>query len=200
LFSINLTAISFIFLSFISLSSALVINEIELNPLGSDSGKEWIELYSKEKISLSDYYLENEDGDIYKLSGDLQGYLIINFEKQWLDNSKAIIYIKKNNQTVFQTKELEDLKNNDLTLNLCDSEYILKEKTKNSDNNCSENKVKEEVKNNQTIKSDSNERIFLNKQQDKIIYSKDYKIRLYFAYFFAFLSIIILALIYLRKL
>lgn len=200
MFSINLTAISFIFLSFISLSSALVINEIELNPLGSDSGKEWIELYSKEKISLSDYYLENEDGDIYKLSGDLQGYLIINFEKQWLDNSKAIIYIKKNNQTVFQTKELEDLKNNDLTLNLCDSEYILKEKTKNSDNNCSENKVKEEVKNNQTIKSDSNERIFLNKQQDKIIYSKDYKIRLYFAYFFAFLSIIILALIYLRKL
>lgn len=110
---------------------------MELNPSGSDSGNEWLELYSQESISLEGYSLENEDGSVYELNGSIINYLIIQFSKQWLDNSNASVKIKKDNSTIYQTSTLADSKNNELTFNLCNGEYVLKESSKGSENSCS---------------------------------------------------------------
>ena len=59
------------------LVSAIKINEVELNPEGSDSGSEWVEIYSEETINLESYTLTNNDGGIYELSGDYSDYFII---------------------------------------------------------------------------------------------------------------------------
>ncbi len=175
MFFTNLTAISISLLIFqLSICSSLSINEIELNPADSDVGNEWLELYSEEKINLEHHYLENEDGDIYNLNGSIEGYLVINFEKQWLDNSKAIIYLKIDNKTITQTLELSDSKNNDLTLNLCKGSLILLSSSKGSLNNCNvENKSekKEEFNlENKSISQDEN--------QEKINSSKSNSIKI----------------------
>src|SRR3989344_3390746 len=48
--------------------SAIRLNEIEANPEGTDSGNEWVELYSQDSVNLEGYFLENGDGGIYNLS------------------------------------------------------------------------------------------------------------------------------------
>jgi len=72
----------------LSFCSGLIISEVELNPLGTDSGNEWIELFSKSEIDLEEYKLINNDGDEFSLNqiGGFSGYLIIELSKQWLDN------------------------------------------------------------------------------------------------------------------
>lgn len=196
-FYINLTVISFLFILLTSISSALSITEIELNPIDSDAGNEWLELHSEDKFNLEGYYLQNEDGDKYNLSGNLEGYFIVNFEKQWLDNSKTIIYLKKDSKTIFQTPEISDSKNDDLTLNLCNNSFILIESSKGERNNCP-------LENNQSqtnLHIIDDDKLFLNNhKEEKLILSKDSKIRLYLAYFFTFFSTFIIILIYLRKL
>lgn len=173
------------------------ITEIELNPLDSDSGKEWLELYSDSKLILEDYYLENEDGDIYNLTGSIQGYLVINFEKQWLDNSKTIIYLKEEKLILIETPELSDSKNDNSTLNFCNNSYILIESSKGEENNCPSNN--KEAKMNVSLNQDN--KLFLNKdKEEKLILSNYSRIRLYLVYFFTFFSILIIILIYLRKL
>lgn len=163
MYSISLTAISIFFLVLsLSLSSAISINEIELNPSGADSGNEWIELYSDSAFSLNDYYLENEDGNIYNLSGEISNYLIISFNKQWLDNSKAIIYLKKDNITITQTAEISDLKDNNLTINKCGNSYILLESSKGEKNKCPT--TQQTIQQNDTNTQISNSSISRNQQ------------------------------------
>lgn len=128
-------AISLIIILSLSFSSAIIITEVELNPSGSDSGAEWIELYS-ESSSLEGYSLENEDGGIYPLNGSINGYLVIQFSKQWLDNSKAFVRLKKDNITLFETSELSDLKNNEKSFSLCRDKWILSSPSKGEENEC----------------------------------------------------------------
>jgi len=56
----------FLFVLFVisasSLCSALRINEVEMNPAGTDTGNEWIELYNDGEISLEGYVIINNDG------------------------------------------------------------------------------------------------------------------------------------------
>jgi len=44
------------------------INEVELNPAGSDGGKEWIELYSDSLINLEGWKLVNHDNKVLFLN------------------------------------------------------------------------------------------------------------------------------------
>ncbi|MEK6888740.1 MAG: hypothetical protein AABW80_01390 [Nanoarchaeota archaeon] len=135
------TAISFIFIFFISFANALIISEVESNPPGADSGEEWIELYSEFTVNLNAYFLENEDGDIINLSGNIERYLIVQLEKQWIDNSDAVIYIKNASGIVHQTSSLDDAKNDNLTWNFCNEAWVFEQETKNSENSCGENSV-----------------------------------------------------------
>ncbi|MDO8564161.1 MAG: hypothetical protein Q7R87_04080 [Nanoarchaeota archaeon] len=186
----------------ISITSSISINEIELNPADSDAGNEWIELYSENLSNLDGFYLENEDGDIFNLNGTIEGYLVINFQKQWLDNSKVIIYLKQKDNTMVQTPELSDSKNNNLTFSKCPDSFILSESSKGKDNICQSEKIISSKQNQDNLSQIiTDDKIFLNKKQnDLTILSKDAKVKIYLSYFFAFLSLLLIILIYLRKL
>ena len=140
-------------------TSALRINEIESNPSGEDSGFEWVELYSEDTINLEGHYLENGDGGKYNLSGSFSGYLIINFSGRWLDNQNETVYLKLNGNTIDESENFDDPKNNDLAYSFCNNEWSFIASTKNGENNCgtttqstnNENNNNEEIEENEVI-------------------------------------------------
>jgi len=77
------------------ITDRLSINEVELNPQGSDSGREWVELYNPldSEIAVDGYSLETTHGEIalIELSGKVpaNGYKIFTFPHTSLDNGNA---------------------------------------------------------------------------------------------------------------
>jgi hypothetical protein len=134
--------------------SSLTITEVELNPPDSDAGFEWIEIYSEEEINLEDYFLENKDGQIFNLSNKFSGYYIINFPKQWLDNSDEFVIIKNKESEIFKTSILKDDKNNNLTWNFCNNEWKFTTSSKSEKNICETNQEPEEEIEEEEIKKD----------------------------------------------
>ncbi len=111
------------------------INEVELNPKGPDSGEEWIELYSNEEVNLSGWIINN-DGQNISLNQSFQGYLVIEFEKQWLDNSdEKITLIDGEGNEICETDILEDSSNDNKTWCYCD-EWVFVDSSKELENNC----------------------------------------------------------------
>jgi len=128
----------FFSISFVTLVNGMVrINEVELNPSGEDSGNEWIELYSQDEADLKGWKLINNDGDEFYLNESFSGYLIINFEKQWLDNKDEKIILYNGENLIDETILIDDSKNNELTWNFC-GEWKFIDSTKNKKNSCSE--------------------------------------------------------------
>ena len=125
-----------IFIILITNVSAVRINEVEMNPAGTDSGNEWIELYSKEEVNLEDYKLVNNDGDELNLEGNFSGYFIYIFSRQWLDNFDEKVFLYKESELIDETDTFDDSKNDDLTWQLCDV-WEFKASTKSKENNCS---------------------------------------------------------------
>ena len=165
----------------IELCSSLIINEIELNPSGSDSGKEWIELYSENQVNLEEYTIKNNDGDEIKLNGSFSGYYVYVFSKQWLDNSEEIEYLYKSDQIEHQTDLLSDSKNDDLTWSYCGSVWNFGNSTKNEENFCEENveqNSKIENKNNSYV-TDSDKRNIQNNSIEDESYIEDEEIIVY---------------------
>lgn len=117
--------------------SAVRINEIETNPFGSDSGNEWIELYSENELSLLKWTIKNNDNESIILNQTFQGYFILNLNGQWLDNSDEKIFLYNNNELVDETILASDSFNDDRTWQYCDGNWIFKNQTKNSQNICS---------------------------------------------------------------
>lgn len=134
-----------IFVLIISNVSA-ILNEVELNPAGADSGNEWVELYSSTEIDLSNYKIVNNDGDEIILSGKFTEYYIYTFEKQWLDNSDEKIYLYKSSDLIEETEILDDSSNNENAWQFCDGSWKFLEATKNLANSCisQENSVADE--------------------------------------------------------
>jgi len=126
--------------------SALRINEVELNPPGTDAGNEWIELYSAKEIDLEDYKIVNNDGGEISLSGSFKGYFIIELEKQWLDNSDEKVFLYEGEDLIDKTDLLEDSKNNDKTWQYCAPYWEFLEESKDRLGQCDvdEEKIKEE--------------------------------------------------------
>jgi hypothetical protein len=143
---LTILAISLITILTATNSLALEITEFESNPSGADSGSEWIELHSSQEVDLSDYILENGDGDTLELSDRFTDYFVIELEKQWLDNSKEKIIIKLNGEKIDETPELSDSKNSELSLSKCNDSWSLEEPTKNGENDCKEDDEEEEAK------------------------------------------------------
>lgn len=128
--------ISLMVLFFVGFASALRINEVETNPLGTDSGNEWIEFYSDIEISLDGYIIKNGDGNNISLNGSFTGYYVYTIGKQWLDNTNEKVYLYKNSDLIDETDELNDTDNNGKSWQSCDISWDFLDSTKNSENNC----------------------------------------------------------------
>ena len=108
--------------------ASLVINEVEMNPLGSDSGNEWIELYNTgdEAVSLNGWqisytaYCGSGEGTCWEppIFGDTiqpKSYYVYTFPKQHLNNANGwVIYLRDASGTIVdrtpgsQTDEHDD--------------------------------------------------------------------------------------------
>ncbi len=137
-----------IFLS-IAMLSALKITEIELNPSGTDSGNEWIELYSDSEIDLSGYKLVNNDGDEINLNGVVKGYYVYTFKRQWLDNTDEKVFLYKDNTLIDESPLMKDSKNDGFTWSYCNSEWKFAESTKGFQNCDLQEEQKESEKTNE---------------------------------------------------
>ncbi len=138
-------ALSLVFLVhlflFSSLVSALRINEVELNPEGSDSGKEWLELYSQEEINLTGYNIKNNDNNVINLtklfsSQKFSGFLIVNLSSQFLDNSNERVFLFMDNNKIDETSILADSYNDNRTWQYCNNNWTLNPGTKEEENSC----------------------------------------------------------------
>ena len=206
-----ITKLMVISLFLIPLSSSIYISEVESNPTGPDSGKEWIEFYSEE--------------------GTYSDYFVIELSNQWLDNSDEKIYLKKDNKTIDKTDLLEDSDNDGDTWFVCDGKWKYGKETKENENDCGEENREEEedeedeepleeseeestakttAQTAQTSKqlkyktpTHNNEPIILNAQtkpEAESFISKQEKTRIYIIFSFTLLTIFIIVLFSLRKL
>jgi len=174
---LTLKIVSFlIILTAISLFSvfALEITEIELNPAGSDTGAEWIEIYSSEQISLDNLLFINGDNQKAQFNGTFTGYYTLTFSKQWLDNSNESITITKDGQLITYAGPFKDDKNSDKTWSLCNNEWSFVTQTKGIKNSCLEQIPSN---NNQSIPQQSqqnstNSTNITNNQQTQVITQK----------------------------
>ena len=80
----------------------VVINEVELNPPGTDAGNEWIELYNPTNysIDLEGWRISTTHGATVTIvleEGAIiepHGYLVISYWGQWLDNEGESIILR----------------------------------------------------------------------------------------------------------
>ncbi len=113
-----------IFIPFITINAYInniLIIEVELNPNGIDKGNEWVKLYNPNNsdISLKGWRLESSNHSI--LLNDTikaKGYIIIKYDKLWLNNDKEYLRLYNNNNLIHETPELSDESNNDYTWQL----------------------------------------------------------------------------------
>lgn len=127
-----------LFCSFVSASSVR-INEVELNPIGTDSGNEWVELYSEENTNLTNWSIRNNDGDVINLTdfnSSIFGFLIINFSGLWLDNIDEKVILLYNNSIVNETLIFADNTNNNLTWSYCNGNWLFVNSTRGYLNDC----------------------------------------------------------------
>lgn len=121
---------------------AVRINEVEMNPSGLDTGNEWVEFYCDEEINLSSYKIVNNDGDEIELNESCSGYFVYIFVTQWLDNSDEKVFLYYDGELIDETDLLKDSRNNDLTLQFCDS-WEFRSATQGEENDCSEKEIEE---------------------------------------------------------
>ncbi len=111
-------------------SASILISEVELNPEGTDSGREWIELSSDSEFDIEGYKIINNDGDEFLLKGEINKVYVIEFEKQWLDNSDEKVFLYKGESIVDETILFNDSKNDDSTWALCNNQWIFTNSSK----------------------------------------------------------------------
>jgi hypothetical protein len=129
----------------VNITSAIRINEVELNPEGQDAGREWLELYSESHFDLSGLTIMNVKGKNISMNGSFSGFFIVNTPYSFLANEKQKLILFKDNEKIDETSEITDKIDDNRSWQLC-SEWIFAESSKGGENNC-ENK-KENSKDN----------------------------------------------------
>lgn len=120
----------------IELVGALSINEVEQNPAGQDTGNEWIELYSSEEFNLDGFYLQADD-NVWNLSGSFSGYLVVQFDRQFLDNADERAFLKDSSGTIIdETPAFDDNANDGKTWQKCENEWVFRNSTRELENDC----------------------------------------------------------------
>jgi hypothetical protein len=127
-----------------------IISEVELNPAGTDSGNEWIELYSNDLINLTGWEIVNQKGKEIKLNNSFSGYSIIYAPYNFLVNENCSLkLIDSNGNVADNTDILKDIQNNDKSWSYCDS-WVFGQSSKGKENYCEKETEKTEEKKNQT--------------------------------------------------
>ena len=93
------------------------INEVEANPLGNDSGNEWIELFNNgNPINLTGWYIKDGDGFNHSLSPVIINDFYIADFLNWVDNVNENLSLYNNSNALQDsTNNLNDLNNNNRT-------------------------------------------------------------------------------------
>lgn len=102
-------------------SGALIwINEAEQNPAGGDRGNEWAELYNPNDVDVdvTGWIITANSGSSVsiELSGSVPagGYMVVEHNKQWLDNSDEwVTLVDEAGTLVDETPLLDDAQNDD---------------------------------------------------------------------------------------
>lgn len=147
----------FISLFLVSFVSAININEVELNPAGSDSGFEWIELYSSNEIDLNGWKIMNNDNQSLELNQSFNGYFIINLKGQWLDNSNEKVFLYNGNNLISETILLSDSNNDNKAWQYCNGNWNFITQTKGSINSCSSGNPQNNTNQNNTNQNNTND-------------------------------------------
>jgi len=120
-------------------SASIRLNEVEGNPEGSDSGNEWIELYSDEFVNLTGWKIINADGENISLNISFSEYFIINLTGQWLDNTEeSVMLINYSNGLIDYSYQFNDSVSggNNQTWSYCPEGWRFINGTKGAINNC----------------------------------------------------------------
>jgi hypothetical protein len=162
-----------IFLCFIInfVSSSVTINEVELNPAGTDNGYEWIELYSSDEINIIDWQIRSSNGRNMSFNASFRGYYLIKTKYNLLTNDKNLLSLYNGETLISSTKEFSDSYNDDRTWQYCSSEWKFIEKTKQEENNCSEIILEETPKedNQENNVKDSSEKQLANDKKESTV-------------------------------
>lgn len=135
-FGISIFLFMFLF-DCISYASAIRINEVELNPEGTDSGKEWVELYSESEIGLSGWIIKNNNGKTMTFNASFSGYYIIYTPYLLLTNeNQKLTLLNSNGNIIDETSFIEDKQNDDKTWQYCNEDWKFIESTKEKINSC----------------------------------------------------------------
>jgi len=101
----------------------LVINEVELNPVGNDTANEWVELYNPTTaaIDLTGWAIKNRPAEnqvtvaISPATISPNGYHNVSYPMQWLDNNnETLVLLDSSQQEVDRTPWLNDTMYGDL--------------------------------------------------------------------------------------
>ena len=95
----------------------MVLNEIEMNPEGSDPGFEWVELFNPTNytMDISLWWVQSTGGTSqyaqYIPSNTFiepQGFYILYSTQQWLDNQNEMVLLKNYEQEIIDSSPLID--------------------------------------------------------------------------------------------
>jgi hypothetical protein len=133
----------FVFLLVFSLCFVVAdvkINEIELNPSGSDSGNEWTEIFNDgEQLNLSGWYLQNKGGKNFSIPNiTLDNFYVLDGLTGLVNSNETIELYNELNILIDFTGNLSDGSNDQKTWQRIPDgtgEFFLREQTKENVNN-----------------------------------------------------------------
>jgi len=132
------------------------INEVELNPEGTDSGNEWIELYSSNNVEMTNWEIKNKDLESYLFNASFLGYYKLIIEKSGiLTNDNQIISLYNGTNKISFTTNLSDSENNNKTWQYCSGEWLFRQGTPGAENNCTAASTSQNNQTNQTTNTNN---------------------------------------------
>ena len=117
----------------------ITINEVELNPVGGDSGNEWIELYSPDFINITNFVISSSNGRNMSFNASFSGYYILITSYNLLTNINNALYLIDNNSALlFSTINFSDSSDDIRTWQYCDGNWTFRDSSKGYENNCTQ--------------------------------------------------------------
>ena len=97
-------------------SGITVINEVETNPLGTDSGNEWIEIYSDVEVNLSGWYiLDSGDDKHFFPNISIVNFYVLDSLTGLVNTNENLSLVKNNDLIIDNTGNFSDGNNDDNT-------------------------------------------------------------------------------------
>jgi len=130
--------------------SAIRINEVEMNPLGGSTEKEWIEIYNNEteEVDISNWTIYDglsSPKKIYTFPNETKinagEFYIAEINKSSLNNDNNgdfVTLYNNSHQKIDETEILKDTSQSLETHQFCSSSWKFMSSTKGSENNCTE--------------------------------------------------------------